>query len=107
MASGLLASDFRVAGPILSSSRTGSCGQPVTSARVGWELPDALEAVEAASPVDAVEAVTAKLAATLGTDRVTFLIADLAGRPLSGSGMTTGTGLLRAISVMSRSRLCP
>jgi serine phosphatase RsbU (regulator of sigma subunit) len=49
---------------------------------VGWELSDALEAVEAASPVDAVGAVTARLAATLGTDRVAFLIADLAGRAL-------------------------
>ena len=54
----------------------------VVSSRAGWELSDALEAVEAASPVDAVEAVTGKLAATLGTDRVAFLIADLAGRAL-------------------------
>jgi hypothetical protein len=39
-----------------------------------------LEAAEAASPVDAVAAVTGRLAAALGTDRVAFLIADLAGR---------------------------
>jgi hypothetical protein len=52
------------------------------SSRVGWDLSDALEAVEAASPVDAVEAVTGRLAATLGTDEVAFLIADLAGRAL-------------------------
>lgn len=54
----------------------------MASFRVSWELSDALEAAEAASPVDAVEAVTGKLAATLGTDRVAFLIADLAGRAL-------------------------
>ncbi len=39
-----------------------------------------MEAVESASPVDAVNAVTGKLAKALGTDRVVFLIADLAGR---------------------------
>jgi serine phosphatase RsbU (regulator of sigma subunit) len=50
------------------------------------ELSDALEAVEAASPVDAVEAVTARLATALGTDRVSFLIADLAGRALVRMG---------------------
>jgi serine phosphatase RsbU (regulator of sigma subunit) len=54
----------------------------VPSTDRGDELFDALEAVEAASPVDAVDAVTGKLAAALGTDRVTFLIADLAGRAL-------------------------
>ena len=48
----------------------------------GSELSDALEAVEAASPVDAVRAVTARLASALQTDRVAFLIADLAGRAL-------------------------
>lgn len=45
-------------------------------------LADALEVVESVSPVDAVEAVTGELAAALGTDRVAFLIADLAGRAL-------------------------
>jgi serine phosphatase RsbU (regulator of sigma subunit) len=49
---------------------------------VGWELSEVLEAVEAASPVDAVDAVTGRLAATLGAERVAFLIADLAGRAL-------------------------
>lgn len=48
----------------------------------GWELSDALEAVEAASPVEAVDAVTGRLAARLGAERVHFLIADLAGRAL-------------------------
>lgn len=69
--------------PMLSKARATSYGRPVTAAsNAGWELSDALEAVEAASPVDAVQAVTAKLAAALGTDRVAFLIADLAGRAL-------------------------
>jgi serine phosphatase RsbU (regulator of sigma subunit) len=58
----------------------------VTSAESGGELAEALEAVEAASPVDAVDAVTGKLAAALGTDRVAFLIADLAGRALVRMG---------------------
>jgi serine phosphatase RsbU (regulator of sigma subunit) len=49
---------------------------------VAWELSEVLEAVESASPVDAVEAVTGRLAAALGSDRVAFLIADLAGRAL-------------------------
>lgn len=56
----------------------------------GWELSDALEAAEAASPVDAVEAVTARLAAALRTDHVTFLIADLAGRALVRMGNGVG-----------------
>jgi serine phosphatase RsbU (regulator of sigma subunit) len=55
-----------------------------------WELSDALEAIEAASPVDAVEAVTRKLAATLRTERVAFLIADLAGRALVKLGHGAG-----------------
>lgn len=54
------------------------------------ELSDALEAVEAASPVDAVEAVTARLAAALRTDHVAFLIADLAGRALVRMGNEVG-----------------
>jgi serine phosphatase RsbU (regulator of sigma subunit) len=66
----------------------------------GWELSDVLEAVESASPVDAVEAVTGRLAAALGSDRVAFLIADLAGRALvrlghdvlSGEDGTTALG---------------
>lgn len=50
----------------------------------GWgeDLSDVLEAVEAASPVEAVDAVTARLAASLHARRASFLIADLAGRAL-------------------------
>lgn len=41
-----------------------------------------LEAAEAASPVDAVEAVTRELGLALGATTVSFLIADLSGRAL-------------------------
>jgi serine phosphatase RsbU (regulator of sigma subunit) len=41
-----------------------------------------LAAAEAASPVDAVEAVTRELGVTLGATRISFLIADLSGRAL-------------------------
>lgn len=41
-----------------------------------------LEAAEAASPVDAVEAVTRELGVALGATEVSFLIADLSGRAL-------------------------
>lgn len=41
-----------------------------------------LEAAEAASPVDAVEAVTAELGRALGAAEVSFLIADFSGRAL-------------------------
>ena len=54
------------------------------------ELFDALEAVEAVSPVEAVDAVTARLAVALQTDRVAFLIADLAGRALVRLGYGAG-----------------
>ncbi|MFN2562646.1 MAG: PP2C family protein-serine/threonine phosphatase [Jatrophihabitans sp.] len=47
-----------------------------------FDLFDVLESVEAVSPLEAVDAVTRKLAASLGSDRVCFLIADLAGRAL-------------------------
>lgn len=57
-----------------------------------WDLSEALEAVEAASPVDAVDAVTGKLAIALGTDRVAFLIADLAGRAVVRLGHGIGGG---------------
>lgn len=57
-----------------------SYGHRVASSGFGGDLSDALEAVESASPVDAVDAVTGKLAAELGSDHVAFLIADLAGR---------------------------
>ncbi|MDX6325360.1 MAG: hypothetical protein QOK15_1714, partial [Nocardioidaceae bacterium] len=39
----------------------------------------ALEAAEAASPVEAVEAVTRELGEALGATKVSFLIADLSG----------------------------
>lgn len=48
----------------------------------GQRLDDVLEDSEAASPVDAVDAVTNRLAADLGATRVAFLIADLSGRAL-------------------------
>ena len=41
-----------------------------------------LEAVEAASPVEAVEAVTRELGLALDANRVSFLVADLSGRAL-------------------------
>ena len=45
-------------------------------------LSGSLAAAEAASPVDAVEAVTRELGAALGASRISFLIADLSGRAL-------------------------
>lgn len=63
----------------------------MTASGRGWELSEALEAVEAASPVDAVDAVTGRLGGTLGTDRVAFLIADLAGRALVRLGHGVGS----------------
>lgn len=64
------------------------------TARFDSDLSDALEAVESASPVDAVDAVTGTLAAELGTDRIAFLIADLAGRALVrlGHGKRVASG---------------
>ena len=44
----------------------------------------ALDAAEAASPVEAVESVTRELAVAFGATRVAFLIADLSGRALGG-----------------------
>jgi hypothetical protein len=41
-----------------------------------------LDAAEAASPVEAVEAVTRELGVALGATEVSFLIADLSGRAL-------------------------
>ena len=51
-------------------------------AEVSGRLWRALEAAEAASPVDAVAAVSRELGATLGATEVSFLIADLSGRAL-------------------------
>ena len=42
----------------------------------------ALDAAEAASPVEAVETVTRELGMALGATKVSFLIADLSGRGL-------------------------
>ena len=62
-------------------------------------LTRALEAAEAAAPVDAVEAVTEELGLALGATKVSFLIADLSGRALvrlahlqlsDGDGATSG-----------------
>ena len=51
------------------------------SKRLG-DLGAVLEAAEAASPVDAVEAVTRRFGLALGATSVSFLIADLSGRAL-------------------------
>ena len=57
-----------------------------------------LDAAEAASPVEAVEAVTYELGVALGATSVSFLIADMSGRALvrlahvEVGGSTTGTG---------------
>jgi serine phosphatase RsbU (regulator of sigma subunit) len=59
-------------------------GEAVTTADASERrLRGVLEAAEAASPVDAVEAVTGELGKALGAARVSFLIADLAGRSLA------------------------
>ena len=52
------------------------------SARRGHAVSRMLDTAEAASPVDAVEAVTRELGAALGAVTVSFLIADLSGRAL-------------------------
>src|SRR5512135_3819201 len=49
---------------------------------LGQALSRVLDAVEATSPVEAVEAVTRELGAALGATTVSFLIADLSGRAL-------------------------
>jgi len=46
------------------------------------ELGSLLDAAEAASPVEAVEAVTRELGLALGATKVSFLVADLSGRAL-------------------------
>jgi hypothetical protein len=58
----------------------------------GWDLSAVLDAVGSASPVDAVDAVTGKLAAELGTDCVSFLIADVAGRAVVRLGRLQRSG---------------
>lgn len=62
-----------------------------------------LDAAEAASPVESVEAVTRELGLALGASQVSFLIADLSGRamvrlahiPLSSDGRTRDAPLAR------------
>src|SRR5512135_3852855 len=49
---------------------------------LGEALSRVLDAVEATSPVEAVEAVTRELGAALSATTVSFLIADLSGRAL-------------------------
>ena len=51
-------------------------------AGLGGAADSALDAAEAASPVEAVERVTRELGAALGATKVSFLIADLSGRAL-------------------------
>ena len=48
-------------------------------------LGNVLDAAEAASPVESVEAVTRELALAMGATAVSFLIADLSGRAGCGS----------------------
>ncbi len=54
----------------------------MTHAESSGRLGRVLDAAEAASPVDAVEAVTRELGVALGATEVSFLIADLSGRAL-------------------------
>jgi serine phosphatase RsbU (regulator of sigma subunit) len=65
----------------MTSSGDTTAVHPV-SPRATHGLSDVLEAAEAASPVDAVEAASASLSAVIGASRVSFLIADLSGRAL-------------------------
>jgi serine phosphatase RsbU (regulator of sigma subunit) len=64
--------------------------------QLGLQATDsALNAAEAASPVEAVETVTRELGVALGARRVSFLIADLSGRALvrlAHVQMSTGDG---------------
>lgn len=50
--------------------------------KAGLGLPSMLAAAEAAAPVDAVDVVAAELAARLGADEVSFLVADYSGDAL-------------------------
>src|SRR6188472_4511718 len=54
-----------------------------------------LAAVEAAPPVDAVDALAGALAEAIGAREVSFLIADFSGRSLIRLGHSGGTGMLR------------
>jgi serine phosphatase RsbU (regulator of sigma subunit) len=68
----------RCAGPRRSGAYAPQM-DPVQGAR---ELGSVLDTAEAASPVEAVEAVTRELGLALGATKVSFLVADLSGRAL-------------------------
>jgi hypothetical protein len=53
-----------------------------------------LDAAEAASPVEAVEAVTRELGLALGATTVSFMIADVSGRLSCAARAREGGGLL-------------
>jgi hypothetical protein len=76
-------------------------GELVTADASGSRLRELLEAAEAASPVDAVEAVTGELSKALGAARISFLIADLSGRSLVR--LTVESGEHRAAQTASES----
>ena len=71
-------------GRMISRSRQlrGPYAPQMTLAESSGRLGRVLSAAEAASPVDAVEAVTRELGVALGATEVSFLIADLSGRAL-------------------------
>ena len=66
------------------TTRVRSCAYAPQMDRVqeARELGSVLDTAEAASPVEAVEAVTRELGLALGATKVSFLIADLSGRAL-------------------------
>ena len=66
------------------TTRDRSCAYAPQMDRVqgARELGSVLDTAEAASPVEAVEAVTRELGLALGATKVSFLIADLSGRAL-------------------------
>ena len=66
------------------TTRERSCAYAPQMDRVqgARELGSVLDAAEAASPVEAVEAVTRELGLALGATKVSFLVADLSGRAL-------------------------
>jgi hypothetical protein len=66
----------------MTSTDDTSALQLAGSVQISHGLSDVLEAAEAASPVDAVEAASASLSAAIGASAVSFLIADLSGRAL-------------------------
>jgi len=61
-----------------------------------------LEAVEAAPPVAAIDALAAELAEAMGAREVSFLIADFSGRSLIRLGHSGGTGALQGKETAQR-----